>query len=170
MRHTIVFIALTALLLLTAGSLSAVRAQGQDRQVTFTGFLTSGKNNEPLPGAYVYIPRAGKGILTAPNGYFALPVLPGDSIVFSYVGFKSQFHIIPQRLADLTYSAVVALQEDVTTLAEVKVYPYATEELFKDAFVNLKLPDEKERANLAKKHRSGGYHAHGCNNADGRRG
>ncbi len=132
------------------GFFSTAQAQGQENQITFTGFLTSGKTNEPLPGAYIYIPKAGKGVLAATNGYFALPVFPGDSIIFSYVGFKTQYHIIPRRLTDLTYSAVVALQEDVKVLAEVKVYPYATEELFKEAFVNLKLPDEKERENLAR--------------------
>ena len=137
-------------LLLLVGAFADALAQGQDRQVTFTGFLTGGKSNEPLPGAYIYIPKAGKGVLAAENGYFALPVFPGDSIIFSYVGFKTQYHIIPRRLTDLTYSAVVALQEDVKTLAEVKVYPYATEELFKEAFVNLKLPDEQERENLAR--------------------
>lgn len=151
MKHSFLYIILIGLLLLLAsGRFTTARAQGQERQVTFTGFLTGGKNNEPLPGAYIYIPKAGKGVLSAPNGYFALPVYPGDSIIFSYVGFKTQYHIIPRRLTELTYSAVVALQEDVKTLAEVKVYPYATEELFKEAFVNLKLPDEKERENLAR--------------------
>ena len=133
-----------------AGLFTTAQAQGQQRQITFTGFITGGKTNDALPGAYIYIPKAGKGVLSAPNGYFALPVFPGDSIIFSYVGFRTQYHIIPRRLTDLTYSAVVALQEDVKTLAEVKVYPYATEELFKEAFVNLKLPDEKERENLAR--------------------
>ncbi|GAB3947768.1 hypothetical protein GCM10028805_20610 [Spirosoma harenae] len=142
----VLIIGLTAL----TGLFTTVWAQGQEKQVTFTGFITGGKTNEPLPGAYIYIPKAGRGVLAAPNGYFALPVFPGDSVIFSYVGFRTQYHIIPQRLTDLTYSAVVALQEDVKTLAEVKVYPYATEELFKEAFVNLKLPDEKERENLAK--------------------
>ncbi|MGF7217793.1 hypothetical protein GGR92_003968 [Spirosoma lacussanchae] len=141
---------LIGLMLLVAGASTTLFAQGQDRQVTFTGFLTGGKTNEPLPGAYIYIPKAGRGVLSATNGYFALPVFPGDSIIFSYVGFKTQYHIIPRRLTDLTYSAVVALQEDVKTLAEVKVYPYATEELFKEAFVNLKLPDQQERDNLAR--------------------
>lgn len=150
MKNSLLFIGLVLLLVSLSGMFSTVQAQGQDRQVTFTGFITGGKTNEPLPGAYIYIPKAGKGVLSAPNGYFALPVFPGDSIIFSYVGFKTQYHIIPRRLTDLTYSAVVALQEDVKTLAEVKVYPYATEELFKEAFVNLKLPDEKERENLAR--------------------
>ncbi len=150
MKQSLTPILLILGLFLLSGASATTFAQGQDRQITFTGFITGGKTNEPLPGAYIYIPKAGKGVLSAPNGYFALPVLPGDSIIFSYVGFKTQYHIIPRRLSDVTYSAVVALQEDVKTLAEVKVYPYATEELFKNAFVNLKLPDEKERENLAR--------------------
>lgn len=150
MKQSLINILLGLSLFVLSGVFTATFAQGQDRQVTFTGFITGGKTNEPLPGAYIYIPKAGKGVLSATNGYFALPVFPGDSVIFSYVGFRTQYHIIPRRLTDLTYSAVVALQEDVKTLAEVKVYPYATEELFKEAFVNLKLPDEKERENLAK--------------------
>ncbi|WP_026261970.1 carboxypeptidase-like regulatory domain-containing protein [Spirosoma panaciterrae] len=150
MKKSLTLLVLILVLTALTGLYSSVKAQGQDRQVTFTGFITGGKTNEPLPGAYIYIPKAGRGVLAAPNGYFALPVFPGDSVIFSYVGFRTQYHIIPNRLSDLTYSAVVALQEDVKTLAEVKVYPYATEELFKEAFVNLKLPDEKERENLAK--------------------
>ncbi|WP_080056128.1 carboxypeptidase-like regulatory domain-containing protein [Spirosoma aerolatum] len=150
MKKSLTLLVLIMVLTALTGLYSSVKAQGQDRQVTFTGFITGGKTNEPLPGAYIYIPKAGRGVLAAPNGYFALPVFPGDSVIFSYVGFRTQYHIIPSRLTDLTYSAVVALQEDVKTLAEVKVYPYATEELFKEAFVNLKLPDEKERENLAK--------------------
>lgn len=150
MKNLLTLTGFVLVLFILGGLFSTAQAQGQDRQVTFTGFLTGGKTNEPLPGAYIYIPKAGKGVLSASNGYFALPVFPGDSIIFSYVGFRTQYHIIPTRLTDLTYSAVVALQEDVKTLAEVKVYPYATEELFKEAFVNLKLPDEKERENLAR--------------------
>jgi hypothetical protein len=150
MKKSLTLLAFVLLLSALSSLFSTVMAQGQDRQVTFTGFITGGKSNEPLPGAYIYIPKAGRGVLSAPNGYFALPVFPGDSVIFSYVGFRTQFHIIPTRLTDLTYSAVVALQEDVKTLAEVKVYPYATEDLFKEAFVNLKLPDEKERENLAR--------------------
>ncbi len=150
MNAVLTKITILFLLICLAGVFTETKAQGQERQVTFTGFLTGGKSNEPLPGAYIYIPRAGRGVLSANNGYFALPVFPGDSIIFSYVGYKTQYHIIPRRLSDVTYSAVVALQEDVKTLAEVKVYPYATEQLFKEAFVNMKLPDEKERENLAK--------------------
>jgi len=127
---------------------TSVRAQGQETLVMFTGIVTAGKTSEPLPEAYIYIPKAGRGVLANNIGYFALPVMPGDSVVFSYVGFKKQYFVVPRRLTESTFSAVVAMQEDVTTLAEVKVYPYPTEELFKQAFVNMKLPDQKEREAL----------------------
>ncbi|CCG99871.1 hypothetical protein FAES_1862 [Fibrella aestuarina BUZ 2] len=138
------------LLLGLLGTFSDALAQGQDSQITFTGIITGGKNSEPLPLARIFIPRAGKGVLSASNGYFALPVYPGDSVIFSYVGYKTQYHIIPRRLTEQTYSAVVALQEDVKLLSEVKVYPYPTEELFKQALINMKLPDQKDRDALAK--------------------
>lgn len=140
---------LSLLALLFALTTNAL-AQGQAAQVTFTGIITGGKNSEPLPLARIFIPRAGKGVLSAPNGYFALPVFPGDSVIFSYVGYKTQYHIIPRRLTEQTYSAVVALQEDVKLLSEVKVYPYPTEELFKQALVNMKLPDQRDRDALAR--------------------
>ncbi|MGM9511026.1 carboxypeptidase-like regulatory domain-containing protein [Larkinella sp. GY13] len=148
------FIQLIAILTLASGLMlttsHTARAQGQEKLIMFTGIITAGKTSEPLPEAYISIPRAGRGVLSNSIGYFAIPVLPGDSIVFSYLGFKKQYHIIPRRLTEQSYSAVVAMQEDVQMLTEVKVYPYPTEELFKQAFVNLKLPDEKERENMAR--------------------
>lgn len=125
------------------------QAQGQDKAIIFTGIVVGGQNSEPLPGSYVFNQSAGRGAVSNNNGYFILSVFPGDSIVFSYVGFKKQYHIIPKK-TEQNYSAIVDLKEDVKMLAEVKVYPYPTEELFKQAFVDYKLPDAKERDALAK--------------------
>ncbi len=139
-------IALLTLLLLGAKS---TFGQGQDKAVIFTGIVVGGKNSEPLPGAYIFNSSAGRGTISNTNGYFIINVFPGDSVVFSFVGFKKQYHIIPKKI-EQNYSAIVDLKEDVKTLAEVKVYPYPTEELFKEAFVNYKLPDAREREALAK--------------------
>jgi hypothetical protein len=128
---------------------SELYAQGNEKAVIFTGIVVGGKNSEPLPGAYVFNSSAGRGTISNESGYFILSVFPSDSIVFSYVGFKKQYHIIPKKL-EQSYSAIVDLKEDVKMLAEVKVYPYPTEELFKEAFINYKLPDAKEREALAR--------------------
>ncbi|NBA86205.1 carboxypeptidase-like regulatory domain-containing protein [Emticicia sp. CRIBPO] len=124
-------------------------AQGEEKFVTFSGFVIDGKTDEALPGAYIINHRAGRGTLTNSKGYFVIEVFPGDSILFSYLGFKKQFHIIPRNV-DLNYSAVVELSEDAKMLKEVKVYPFRTEEEFKLALVEMELPDAKERENLEK--------------------
>ncbi len=124
-------------------------SQGQIKSIVFTGRIVGGKQAQPLVKAYIFIPSAGRGTLSDESGFFALAVFPGDSIVFSYLGFHKQFHVIPRRLAEESYSAIIMLKEDIKTLAEVKVYPYATEEEFKKAFLEMKLPDEADRAALA---------------------
>ncbi len=140
---------ISTFLLVAFGLTNKLLAQGNEKAVIFTGIVVGGAKSEPLPGAYVFNSSAGRGTIANESGYFILSVFPGDSIVFSYVGFKKQYHIIPKKI-EQSYSAIVDLKEDVKLLAEVKVYPYPTEELFKEAFVNYILPDAKDRENLAK--------------------
>lgn len=122
-------------------------AQGEKKFITFSGFVIDGKNDEPLPGAYIINERAGRGTLSNGTGYFILNVFPGDSIVFRYLGFKKQFFIIPKDVG-LTYSAVIELREDARMLKEVTVYPFNTEEEFKTALIEMELPDARERENM----------------------
>ena len=140
------------LILLLAGIVCSqdLFAQGEQKAIIFSGIVVAGKSSDRLPGAYIFIPKAGKGTLANSDGSFSIPVFPGDSIVYSYVGYKNQYHVIPRRYNSGTYSAIVAMQEDVTLLSEVKIYPYATEEEFKKAFLALKLPDQADRDALAK--------------------
>ncbi len=120
------------------------QAQGEQKFITFSGFVIDGSSDEPLVGAYVINQRAGKGVQANSRGYFILDVFPGDSIVFSFLGFKPQYHIIPKNTG-LTYSAVVELNIDSKMLKPVKVYPFRTEEEFKMAFLNMDAPNEEER-------------------------
>jgi hypothetical protein len=128
-------------------------AQGEKKFVTFSGFVIDGSNDEPLPGAYVINDRAGRGVFTNSKGYFIIDVFPGDSILFSYLGFRKQYHIIPRNVG-LDYSAVVELSIDAKMLKEVKVYPFRTEEEFKTAFLEMELPNAKERDIIEKNYSS----------------
>ncbi len=141
-------ITLVTLLAFTALSPEA-RAQGEQKFITFSGFVIDANTEEPMVGAYVINHRAGKGVQTNAKGYFILDVFPGDSIVFSFMGFKPQYHIIKKNTG-LTYSAVVELNIDNKWLKEVKVYPFRTEEEFKMAFLSMDAPNEEERRIIEK--------------------
>lgn len=124
-------------------------AQGEQKFVTFSGFVIDENTDQPLPGTRVMNEQSGKGIYANENGYFILDVFPGDTLRFYFLGFKPQYHVIPRNVG-LTYSAVVALDVDSKMLREVKVYPFRTEEEFKLAFLSMDSPNEEERRLIEK--------------------
>jgi hypothetical protein len=121
-------------------------AQGQDKTVFFTARVVSARNAEYLPLAYLYNPVAGRGALSDNLGIVEMQVFPGDSLIFSYVGFKKKLYIVPKDNEQI-HQALIKMEEESTMLAEVKVYRHADESEFKQAFLDMKLPDEKLRNN-----------------------
>ena len=139
---------LFALVLLGGLLLAApqARAQGKRRVIQFTGIVASGDSLLGVPGASVYVPRAGRGTASNAYGYFSLAVLAGDSIVVRALGYANYTIVIPPDYQRLSYSVVVQLQEDATMLGEVRVFPYTPERDFKKAFLALRLPTERGSA------------------------
>ncbi|WP_460620445.1 carboxypeptidase-like regulatory domain-containing protein [Hymenobacter tenuis] len=122
-----------------------VRAQGQRKVVQFTGIVASGDSLLGVQGAAIFVPKAGRGTISNPYGYFSLPVLAGDSIVIRSLGYRNQYVVIPPDYQRQSYSVIVNLKEDATILPEVRIFPYATEKAFKEAFLAMKAPAEQDR-------------------------
>lgn len=133
------------LLLLGALFLAAptAQAQGKRKVVQFTGIVASGDSLLGVPGATVYVPKAGRGTSSNAYGYFSLAVLTGDSVVVRSLGYSPQTVVIPEDYQRQSYSVIVQLREDATVLPEVRVFPYATERDFKKAFLALRMPTER---------------------------
>ena len=82
-----------------------------------------------------------------------LPPTPGFSIVkrphneglfstgalFRSLGYRNQYIVVPADFQRQSFSVLINLKEDPTVLPEVRVFPYATEQEFKRAFLALKL-------------------------------
>lgn len=142
---------LTSLFLLfTLSSLvntPTAQAQGQNQTIKFSGLIVEGDSAYGIPGVHVAVPRAGRGTVTNNMGYFSLFVKEGDSVVISAIGYKDVGLRIPRREKPL-YSVVVDMKEEAMQLAEVEVFPYATEEIFKEAFLALELPNNFQLENM----------------------
>ncbi|RDC61524.1 carboxypeptidase-like regulatory domain-containing protein [Adhaeribacter pallidiroseus] len=121
-------------------------AQGKSTVVQLSGVVASGDSLYGVPGVTVFVPKAGRGTVTNEYGYFSMPVLAGDSVVVRALGFKHLTVMIPKNYNKQSYSVVLELKEDATLLPEVRVFPYPTEELFKKAFLALRVPDEQKSA------------------------
>jgi hypothetical protein len=129
-------------------TMGKVFSQGQDKTILFQVQIVAKNGSEFLPMAYVYNPKAGRGALSDNFGRADLLVFPGDSLVFTYIGYKKQYYIIPKSVEQVQQK-IISMDEDSKMLAEVKVFPHASEEEFKQAFLNMRLRDERQRAILA---------------------
>lgn len=130
-------------LLLLMCTTEEAAAQGQARRVVqLSGFVATGDSLYGVGGVSVYVPKSTRGTQTNEYGFFSVPVLAGDSVLFSALGFKKQYLIIPKTYSSQSYSIIMQLQEDPTELPTVDVFPWATERDFRIAVANVKLPDE----------------------------
>ena len=125
-----------------------VMAQENKPVIQFTGVVMEEDSLEVVPGVHIYVPKGGRGTTTNPYGFFSMPVVEGDSIIFTAVGFKRTHFIVPAHDPSTSLKVLVTLIEDITFLDEVEVFPFPTEEMFKHAVVTMQLPYSRENANL----------------------
>src|SRR5688500_8188686 len=98
--------------------------------------IDSDSASGPVHGVHIIVQKAGRGTTSLRTGFFSMPVLVGDSVVISAVGFVKQHYIVPDYPSDFV-TIVIEMIEDVTYLSEVTIMPFPTEEVFKQAVLAL---------------------------------
>jgi hypothetical protein len=120
----------------------------EPKVIQFTGVVFASDSATVIPGVHVYVPNAGRGTTTNPYGFFSMPALVGDSIVFSSIGFKRTYYVVPEHKAENSLRLILYLQQDVTYLQEVEIFPYPSEATFKAAVLAAELPNQQDLDNL----------------------
>ena len=133
----------SSLALLAACLPSVTEAQTQKRVIQLSGVVLGRDSTSFVPGVHIYVPKAGRGTTTNSMGFFSMPVLVGDSLVISSVGYQRQHYIVPAS-ANEYQTIIVTLVEDITFLKEIEIVPFPTEEVFKEAILALNVPLNQE--------------------------
>lgn len=132
------------IIVLLVGGANQVFAQKQKRIIQLSGVIMNTDSVDAmLYGVNLYVPKAGRGATTNPLGFFSMPVLVGDSIVISYVGYERQYYIVPDHPSEYL-TIVVQLHEDATFLPDLVVSSFPTEEIFKEALLALNIPTQDQ--------------------------
>ncbi|MFQ3577003.1 MAG: carboxypeptidase-like regulatory domain-containing protein [Cytophagales bacterium] len=118
--------------------------QGKPHLIQFSGLIVSGDSLRGVPYASVYVPKTGRGVISNQVGFFSMPLLPLDSVVFMSPGYKQFGYKIPKDSPD-NLSVMIEMKEDTLMLPVIEIFPYYTEELFKKAFLALRLPDDPSK-------------------------
>lgn len=139
-----------ALLVLFSGL--SVKAQVEEEVIQFSGVVVSEDSLNPVPFTNVIIANSGRGTMTDVYGYFSFVAEKGDSILFSSVGYRRANFVIPDTLEENKYSLIQILKRDTIELEETVVYPWPTFSEFKQAFLEMEVPEtdvERAEQNLA---------------------
>lgn len=128
--------------------LCASRAMAQEdneqerKLIQFSGVIITADSLKPVPFCNIIIRSKNRGTISDYFGYFSFVAEKGDTVQFSSIGFKKSRFVIPDSLDSKAYSLIQTMSADTVMLAEAVVYPWPTKEQFRQAFLDLRLPDD----------------------------
>jgi len=111
------------------------------KYVQLTGVVVS-DSMKRLPYTAVFDTQTKRGVICDYFGYFAFVVHPGDTLQFSFIGFKPKYFIVPETDSTSSLSIVTMLESDSLMSNVVEVYPWPSKDQFADAFVNLEIDND----------------------------
>lgn len=107
-------------------------------------------DNESTPIKYVNIISTGlrTGTNTDDRGIFSIISFPGDTLIFSSIGYQPAFIRIPPGVDSPVFTIDITMDIDTINIGSVLVLPWKTYEEFKRAVVEYVSPKEVEMKNM----------------------
>jgi iron complex outermembrane receptor protein len=97
-------------------------AMAQD--ATVSGKVTASDDGSPIPGVNVLVKGTNNGTVTDTDGNYRISVPSGSTLVFSFVGYTTSEQVVGANQSSLN----VSLESDVTSLSEVVVVGYGSQD------------------------------------------
>ncbi len=143
-------IPLSAFLIL---SILPIQSFAQEEEFIQMSGVIYNQNSEPIPYVHIVSKTTWRGTISDRTGLFSLITGEKDTILFSCVGYKKGYYIVPDTLKDYYFTIDIFMERDTILLQAVEVYLLpATYEEFKEAVLSLELPlndYERARKNIA---------------------
>lgn len=129
---SILIILLLSFLILPAG------AQDNPRNsILLTGVVLDSETREAMPYVNIQVANTLYGTASGTNGQFSIFISPGDTLLFSFVGYVEASFIMPLELNTQNYSLIQLMRQKATVLEEIVVFPWPTLDNFKQAFLDV---------------------------------
>src|SRR5688572_8107644 len=115
MRNVPGLVFVASLLLLVVVAIIPGNAQTKKRVIQLSGVVLEedSVSGIPVPGVHIYVPKAGRGTTTNGMGFFSMPVLEGDEIIVSAVGYQQQNVTVALDWPEYQ-TIVITLSQDTT--------------------------------------------------------
>lgn len=112
-----------------------------------SGFVLSEDYHKPLNLAGIKVKNSLRGTVTNEKGYFSLPLYKTDTVIFSFIGYKTKSFTLSRAVSGVKYdtlqfySVQILLRADTIIVPAAYVFPRDFT-AFKMDFLNLKLPED----------------------------
>lgn len=126
------------ILLIVVANLFAQNAQSSFIQIDG---LTADEQGYIVPDVSIYSKHLRRGAASDHRGIFSIISIPGDTVFFSAIGYKSTLLTIPVTISGNHYITDVMMVTDTIMIGEVLVLPWKTYSEFKRAVLENKTID-----------------------------
>lgn len=116
-------------------------SSAQERELLQLSGMVFNENSEPVKYAHIVSKTTHRGTITDTTGLFTIITHKNDTILFSCMGYKPTYYVVPQKLDNFYYTIDVVMEHDTIMLEEVIILPWKTYEEFKEAFLSLRIPE-----------------------------
>lgn len=131
LKHIIFILLLTTLIAPVASSQQLI----PDRFIQVDGFVFD-KYLNPVANVTIYSANLRVGSTSKQNGIYSIISMPGDTIVFSTIGFRKTFLPVPMNITDNHYHMDIYLDYDTIAIKDVLVLPWGSYAEFKQAVLD----------------------------------
>ncbi|MCD4680819.1 MAG: carboxypeptidase-like regulatory domain-containing protein [Bacteroidales bacterium] len=114
----------------------------EDNLIQFSGVVITVDSLKAVSFANIIVKESRRGTTCDYYGYFSFVAKKKDTIIFSAVGYKTITFIIPDTITKTRYSLIQAMTSDTLLLDETMIFPWPSTDQFKQAFINLEVPDD----------------------------
>lgn len=113
--------------------------------IQLSGVVVSADSLDQMPFTTIFHKGDKRGTVADYYGYFSIVTIPGDTLLFSYYGYKTSSYIVPDTLKEDRYSIIHIMHKDTVNLPAITVYPWPSREDFARAFLEMKPYDDALR-------------------------
>ncbi len=152
MFKRLLFIVLAPVLILSLSNKSVAQTAKHTQLIQLSGIVVDRDSVQAIPYVAILVKRSSGGTIADNNGYFSFIAVPGDTVLFQALGYKSNSYVVPDTLSTDRYSLIHIMARDTTNLKPFVFYSWPSKEAFKSAFLKLDLPDNdlaRARKNMA---------------------
>jgi signal peptidase I len=137
---------------LIISSIALSDAGGQNNSsekfIQITGIISDTENN-PVQNVNIISFKLRTGTISDRSGIYSIISTPGDTILFSAMGFKKTHLLVPEVIEGRHYTNDITLYNDTIAIEDVTILPWKSYEEFKQAMTQPR-PEDTDLNNMKK--------------------